>query len=122
MAKILVVDDDDALLRMIKSALVRAGHEVEVARDGNEAIQKLKSSPAELVLTDVVMPEKEGIQLMMELKRLSPDQKFVAMSGGGEFGFDSYLNYAKILGAVTTLQKPFGMQALLDAVARGLRP
>lgn len=120
MAKILVVDDDDAVLRLIEAALHRAGHEVQIARDGNEAMRKLEGMPIELVLTDVVMPEKEGIQLMMELKRLSPHQKFIAMSGGGEFGFESYLNYAKMLGAVATLQKPFGMQTLLKTVEGAL--
>jgi DNA-binding NtrC family response regulator len=121
MAKILVVDDDDSILRLIETALHRAGHEVEVARDGNEALRKLKGSSIELVLTDVVMPEKEGIQLIMELKRLSPRQKFIAMSGGGEFGFESYLNYAKMLGATATLQKPFGMHALLKTVDGALQ-
>ena len=120
-SKILVVDDDDAILRLIQTALRRSGYQVVVARDGNEAIRCLKDEAFDLVLTDVVMPEKEGIELMTELKRTAPHQKIVAMSGGGDFGAGSYLHYARKLGASATLSKPFSIELLLSVLRDALK-
>jgi DNA-binding NtrC family response regulator len=118
--KVLVVDDDDAILRLIQTALRRSGYHVVVARDGNEAIRCLKEEPFDLVLTDVVMPEMEGLELMTELRRMAPHQKIVAMSGGGDFGTDSYLHYARKLGACGTLSKPFSIELLLGVLRDAL--
>ncbi len=118
MTRILVVDDDPELLDALGLALRTSGYDVEVAKNGQQAMRHAtQGSPVDLVLTDIVMPEKEGLQLIVELRRARPALKIIAMSGGGTYGNDTYLNYARVLGAHATLPKPFPADTLLRAVA-----
>ena len=117
MAKILLVDDEEELRTMLKIVLESAGHEVEVAGNGQEAVENYSRHPADLVVTDIVMPEKEGIETIVQLRKRYPNVKIIAMSGGGgRPGAQNYLEMAKKLGANHALPKPFSKSVFLDAV------
>jgi CheY-like chemotaxis protein len=116
MSRILVVDDDETFLRPLCQTLLCAGHEVLAAADGSAALKLYRQQPVDLVITDLVMPEKEGIETMMELRQLQPDLKIIAMSGGGYIHCTDYLQIARRLGANRTLAKPFTAQELIEAV------
>ena len=111
MARILLVEDDERVRLMLKDLLESEGYEIEEASNGREALQSFASSPPDLVLTDLVMPDTEGIEMIIKMRKSNPNVKIVAMSGGVD-----YLNLAKQLGAVRTLTKPFSNQAVLDVV------
>jgi CheY-like chemotaxis protein len=121
MTRILVVDDDAALRRMLKLMLTRDGHDVVVASDGREALQVASETPFDLVITDLIMPEVEGIHLIRELKRLVRRPRVIAMSGGGRGAKEDYLQMATFLGASATLEKPFTQQELSAVVARAMQ-
>jgi len=116
MARILAVDDDDQTRRLLRAMLEQAGHDVADAGDGNEALAIVRTNPPELVIMDIVMPEKEGIETIMDTRRDFPDLPIVAISGGGQIAGECYLAMAQKLGATRTLAKPFGRDELLDAV------
>ena len=116
MARILIIDDEDQARNMLHQALERAGYEVVIARDGSEGIELFRSAPTDLIITDILMPEKEGLEIIMDLRREFPDVKIIAMSGGGHMGYLNFLEVAKRLGAQRTLQKPFGLQEVFQAV------
>ena len=116
MQRILIIDDDHHILLMIKKMLERAGFEVDLASNGNEGLELFKKMPVDLVITDIIMPEKEGLETIREMKRLRPDLKIIAMSGGGKVSSDNYLNTAKIFGASRTLAKPFSQKQMVSAV------
>ncbi|MEO8434792.1 MAG: response regulator [Pyrinomonadaceae bacterium] len=116
MASILLVDDDEQLRPMLKMVLERAGHVVNAAGNGKEALVSYSLHPTELVVTDLVMPDKEGLETIRELRRTYPDLKIIAMSGGGRTGVQNYLELAVKFGANHILNKPFSNQELLDGV------
>jgi DNA-binding NtrC family response regulator len=116
MASILVIDDDLEIRRMIVQMLRRSEYEVMDAGDGNEALRLQHESPADLVITDIIMPEKEGIETIMELRREFPNIKIIAISGGGRIGPIDYLNTAKKFGALRAFTKPFDWAEMLHAV------
>lgn len=121
MAKILVVDDDRVVRTMVADMLVRDKHEVLAAADGTQAWKILAESPVDLIVTDLVMPEKNGIDLIMDLKINHPKVPIVAISGGGGItGRFDYLPIAKLLGAKSILRKPFHMKELITAVSEAL--
>jgi DNA-binding NtrC family response regulator len=115
--RILVVDDDAGVRDVLKSMLEMAGYSVSVAENGKEAMRALRVEGADLILTDLVMPEQEGIETIKALRQEYPDLKVIAMSGA--FGGD-YLRIAAYLGAHGTLPKPIQMEALLKLVANVL--
>jgi DNA-binding response OmpR family regulator len=115
-ARILIIDDEDQPRRMLYQALTRAGYEVVEARDGNEGLARFREAPADLIITDILMPEKEGLETIIDLRREFPNVKIVAMSGGGRTGSLNFLDIARRLGAQCTLPKPFGLQDMLKAV------
>jgi DNA-binding response OmpR family regulator len=117
MSRILLVDDDEPLRKMLCLILVKMGHQVLEARDGNEALHLCQAEPPELVLTDLIMPEKEGLETIGELRRLHPEVKIIAMSGGGRGDLVDYLKVAKQMGAARALNKPFSYEALAAAIA-----
>src|SRR5688572_11256152 len=117
MASILLVDDDEQLRPMLKMVLERAGHVVNEAGNGKEALVSYSRQQAELVVTDLVMPDKEGLETIMELRRTYSDLKIIAMSGGVRTGAHNYLALAVKFGADHVLNKPFSNQELLDAVS-----
>jgi DNA-binding response OmpR family regulator len=117
MANILVIDDDPQIGRLLEKVLGRAGHEVAIALNGKDGQQIFREGNFDLLITDLIMPEKEGLETIMELRREFPETKIIAMSGGGRIGPDSYLKMANTLGAEKTLTKPFGREDLLSAVS-----
>jgi CheY-like chemotaxis protein len=116
MAKILIVDDEHAILLMLKKMLEKAGHEVDIASNGNEGIILFEKNKYNLLITDIIMPEKEGIETIIELHNKYPDLKIIAISGGGRIGPDGYLSGAKLLGANMVFQKPLIQKTFLEAV------
>ena len=116
MRRILIIDDDHHILLMIKKMLERADFEVDLASNGNEGLELIKKVQVDLVITDIIMPEKEGLETIREMKRLRPDMKIIAMSGGGKVSSDNYLNTAKIFGASRILAKPFSQKQMVSAV------
>jgi CheY-like chemotaxis protein len=121
MARVLVVDDEAAIRDALRRTLESAGHVVTEAEDGRAALESFRRFPCDLMVTDLLMPEVEGVQTIVEAMKLRPDAKIVAISGGGRNGPDDYLHLAKKLGAVCTLAKPFSQQELLDVVESALK-
>jgi CheY-like chemotaxis protein len=115
-ARILIIDDEDQPRRMLQQVLIRVGYEVVEARDGNEGLQLFRASPTDLIITDILMPEKEGLETIIDLRREFPAVKIIAISGGGRTGNLNFLEVAKRLGAQRTLQKPFELQEMIAAV------
>ncbi len=116
MAKILVVDDEPLICEMLEVFLSRAGHDVTAVTDGRQAIKAVKTVPVELVIADIVMPEKDGLETIMELQKMRPDLKIIAISGGSRIGNFDFLAMAKKLGACKTFYKPLDNSELLVAV------
>jgi CheY-like chemotaxis protein len=106
MARILVVDDAPLVLESLSNALASRGHTVVVAPNGVVGMRKFTEESFDLVITDIIMPEKEGIQLIMEMRRKTPDIKIIAISGGDRTANVEYLNMASKLGADAILAKP----------------
>ncbi len=113
---ILLIDDEESFRSVIRQVLVNAGYEVIEASNGAEGIRYFYQKPADMIVTDIIMPEKEGIETIIELKKAFPHVKLVAMSGGGWYGTDIDFDMARRLGA-RTLDKPFALQDLLDVVS-----
>jgi len=120
MACILIIDDEDDLRRIMRNALVKQGHDVIEARNGTDALDLFEQNPADLVVTDIMMPESDGIEIIIALRRKDPDIRIIAISGGGRVGDTDYLTMAKKFGATQVLAKPFRRQQLVDAVAECL--
>ena len=116
MPRILLVDDDESFRPMLHETLERFGYEVVVAVNGNEALDRYREQPADLVLTDVIMPDKEGLETIREIRRQWPDARIIAMSGGGRTSTDNYLKMARTMGAAEVLSKPFSNRDLLAAI------
>ncbi|HSI09645.1 MAG: response regulator [Rariglobus sp.] len=116
MSCILLVDDHAEFLAVQKEILEDAGHTVVTASDGHRALVAVKAGGIDLVITDIIMPRKEGIETIVELRTNYPLLKVIAMSGGGRVGALSYLEVAEKLGALHTLEKPFNAATLLAAV------
>lgn len=117
MADILIIDDDTQLSAMLKQLLERNGYSVITAPDGSKGIDLYHSEGARLIITDLIMPVKEGIETIAELIKENSSVKIIAISGGGRLKPDSYLNLAETFGAARTFTKPIDRQALLDAVS-----
>lgn len=117
MANILVVDDEENVRFVIRETLEQDAHSVVEAGSGREALEVLEQGPTELVITDLVMPDKNGIDLILELKNRYPDLQILAISGGGGLNskFD-YIPIAELIGAKSVMRKPFNLVELRDAV------
>lgn len=120
MQKILVVDDDVQFAEMMQKALASFGYEPILAATGKQALQHYDPQTVELVITDLLMPDMEGVELIMALRRRNPKVKFIAISGGGRNSADTYLNVARKLGALKTLSKPFPLETLRTAITECL--
>lgn len=121
MAKVMVIDDDEQLRRMLQQMLEREGHEVACIGDGLEAVRRFKEVPADLVITDITMPGWDGIETMKELHKVSPELKVIVISGGGQRFPEIFLPMAKQAGAYSTLKKPFSRSDLLQVVEEALK-
>jgi CheY-like chemotaxis protein len=117
MAEIVLVDDDKMVCDTIKHRLERDGHQVRVALNGNEALKLVEQQLPDLVITDVIMPDREGIETLLALKKIAPTVKVVVMSGGGRIGRLEHLKIASALGADGTLKKPFKTSELRSLLA-----
>ena len=115
-AKVLLIDDDQGALRTIEILLARLGHTVRTASDGREGLKLFNADPPDLVLTDIIMPDMEGIETIIEMRRARPGAKIIAMSGGGPMTKKSLLSMALKLGADAALAKPFDGDDLADAI------
>ena len=111
MPRILLVEDDERVRLVLKDLLESEGYEIQEASNGKEALRSHASSPPDLILTDLVMPDTEGIEMIIKIRKRDPNVKIVAMSGD-----EDYLDLAKKLGADRTLIKPFSNQVALDVV------
>jgi CheY-like chemotaxis protein len=110
MARILLIDDDDSVRTMLRLTLVHFGHTVIEARNGKEGLELFQHANADLLITDIVMPEKEGLEVLMELRKKHPPVTSIAISGG------DYLHMAKLMGAAKVLAKPFSTNLLIEAI------
>ncbi len=120
MAKVLVVDDDQAMLDIIDLWLTSEGHSVTQALDGKLALKSISNEDFDVMITDLVMPETEGITLIRETRLTHKDMKILAISGGGKGGIN-YLDAARKLGADNALSKPLTQSGVVDAVNALLR-
>jgi CheY-like chemotaxis protein len=115
--RILVVDDNDQIREMLRLLLEQAAYEVLEAANGKFALKLLKQEQVDVIVTDIIMPEMEGIDLIMAIRSMDPGAKIIAISGGGRVDPHLCLSLADELGADRVLQKPFGKSAILSMVA-----
>ena len=116
MVRILVIDDDEGVRAMLQRMLEREDCEVSVAVDGQDAEKWFQQEAFDLVITDILMPEKEGIQTIIDLRKQSAHTKIIAISGGGVGGPEHYLKSAKSFGADRIFAKPFDCDEMLAAI------
>jgi len=116
MARILVIDDDEQVLDMLYESLTREGYDVLKASNGEQGLRLYREKSVDLIITDIIMPEKEGIETIIELRQDFPNVKIIAISGGGRAGTKDYLQLAKIFGVQRTFAKPVAREQLLDAI------
>ncbi|PCJ51223.1 MAG: response regulator [Candidatus Hydrogenedentota bacterium] len=116
MARVLIIDDEEQIREVLRTVLERVGYEVSEASNGVEGIQIYREHDIDLVVTDIIMPEKGGIDTIMDLRRDYPDVKIIAVSGGGMCGDVSYLDMAIGVGADRAIGKPFVLDEFLEAV------
>ena len=121
MGRILIIDDEPQIRSMLRLMLERVGYEVMEAADGMEGIQQYRDNPADVIITDLIMPNKDGIGMIIELKKEFPEIKIIAMSGGGVNRPEGYLDGAKKLGATRTLTKPIDRDEMITAVKETLK-
>lgn len=117
MTSILVVDDDGPFREAVSRALRAEGHAVEVAADGAQALQRLKVQAPNILITDIIMPNADGIELITAVKKTYPAVQILAMSGRGNLGALDLLDLASMLGADAILAKPLSTEDLLEKVA-----
>ena len=110
MAYILLVEDEEQVRKLLGKHLSKNGHEIEEAVDGEDALAKYSLCKPDLLITDILMPVKGGLSLIMDIKRSNPDQKILAISGGGKDGRLNFLSTARTFEGVRTLKKPFDLE------------
>lgn len=116
MARILIADDDSEIRITLQKLLQMVGHEVELAKDGLEAVRILDTETFDLMVTDIVMPNQEGLESIMQARQKHPNLHLIAMSGGGKDRTENYLRMAKSFGAAAVFMKPFSPREMLDKV------
>ena len=118
MATILVIDDEPFMLDFVRKILESAQHRVLTATSADSGIEAYREHRPDLVITDLIMPEKDGLETIRDLRRIDPAARIIAISGGGRSGYTNALEAAKAFGAQATLRKPFAPNVLLDAVVK----
>jgi len=116
MAKILLIDDDEPVRVVTRRMLESAGHRVIEARNGREGVELFRRDAVDLVVTDMIMPEQEGVETVRKLLEENRRVKIIAISGGGRAHFTGFLDVARALGARYSLEKPYTKEQLLAAV------
>ena len=114
--RVLLIDDEPMVRKIVRKMLERAGHEVVDVENGRAGLDRLERAPFDLIVTDIIMPDVEGIEVLMTVRERHPSIAAVAMSGGGRMGNVDFLEVARKLGAAATLEKPFTQDALLKAI------
>jgi DNA-binding NtrC family response regulator len=117
LARILIIDDDADVRSALHRVLSSEGHHVEEVQDSDTGIRLHHEHPFDLIITDILMPDKEGISTIIELRQEYPKLKIIAMSGGGDFEPYGYLDIARRVGAERTLPKPFKREDIIEAVS-----
>jgi DNA-binding NtrC family response regulator len=113
---ILIVDDEPGIRELLCMMMVSAGHTAVAAEDGIQAPKVMAAQHIDIVITDLLMPERDGLEFITEIRKLYPKVKIIAMSGGGHIARDSYLRIAKNFGAHFLLEKPFSQAGVLGAI------
>ncbi|HWE73740.1 MAG TPA: response regulator [Stellaceae bacterium] len=114
--KILVIDDSPIVRQTLAAILRHNGYEIELAEDGKRGVAAFRAGAPDLVITDLIMPEKEGLETIRDIRRDNPDAKIVAISGGARTGHADFLRMAQAFGAVAVIAKPFATQEVVDCV------
>lgn len=114
--RVLIVDDDEQIRALLQEVMAWAGFDVAVAENGRVAMRLQGQQPADLVITDLIMPEQEGLETITSLKKSYKGIKIIAISGGGRIGPEAYLPAALELGADRIFSKPFDVQEIVAAV------
>jgi DNA-binding response OmpR family regulator len=120
MSSVLVIDDDPAICLIVQQVLQRRGFEVSTAGDGQSGLNRFAELNPDLVIVDILMPGKEGIATILEMREAQPDARILAMSGGGSFAAGEVLRIAELVGADNSLKKPFAPAELIATVERCL--
>jgi len=121
MTTILLVDDDDLSRSTVHQMLERAGHSVASTESGAEALRMFRTQAVNLVVTDLIMPDTDGLELIQELRKLDPQVRILAISGGGRVNANEYLTVARKFGANGILAKPFSNLELREAVDAAMK-
>jgi CheY-like chemotaxis protein len=116
MATVLIIEDDQEVRDYLVAVLGRAGHTVTAAGNGRDGVAVFREQPTQVVITDIIMPEKDGIETILDLRREHPELKVIAISGGGRSTPENYLHSARLLGADRAIRKPFKNEEILGAV------
>lgn len=119
--RILVIDDEPTALDLLRRILEMKGYEVAVATNGQEGVESFQQHPCDLVITDMVMPIKDGLQTILDLRMEAPELPVVAISGGGTISKERYLAVAGYLDRVITIAKPFAIEQIIEAVEKLLQ-
>ncbi len=120
MKRILVVDDEEQIRQMLAQMLGHEGYEIHTAENGEEGMRLVTRYAFDLIITDMIMPVKDGLKFIMELVRDYPDMPILAISGGGAIKAERYLTMAGYLGDIATLEKPFKRETILELVEKQL--
>ncbi len=120
MKRILVADDEDQIRLMLKQMLENEGYEVDTVENGEKGMELISQNSYDLIITDMIMPVKDGLKFIMELVQDHPELNILAISGGGAIKADRYLTMASYLGDVATLEKPFKRDTLIKMVKEQL--
>lgn len=118
-SSVLFVDDEQPIRALFQRALVSAGFDFDDAADGNQALAKLDQRRFDAVVIDIIMPDREGVETILHIRKRWPDTYIIAISGGGRIGPDDFLELATAVGADRTLTKPFRPSQLLSVLAEG---
>jgi CheY-like chemotaxis protein len=116
MGHILIIEDDVEVRELLAIILKRAGHLVTEAGDGRDGIHAFRTNPADLIITDLIMPRQEGLETIVQLRQEFPNLKIIAISGGNPGGKDNYLQAARLCGASKIFRKPFENSEIIAAV------
>jgi CheY-like chemotaxis protein len=120
MASILVIDDDPSIRKLLRHVLEEAHYTVFEAADGDQAMRLARQQPVDLIITDILMPERDGLEVIRQMRRENPLVKIIALTGGGSYLGLETLETAKDFGAVGTMAKPFDIHQLIDVVGKSI--